>query len=136
MHRLASVLTRLDAIAGVESSSALLADDGKRMIQIRMRSGANATQVLEEIQRTLRAEVPTETPVRLQGNAAAEFGPQQEWLTLAQLNALAEEESPPQQSDKVYWLLVFLVVLALCAFLFWLVRRQRHAHARSEIRLC
>jgi hypothetical protein len=36
MHRIASVLTRLNAIAGVQTSSALLANDGKRLIQIKI----------------------------------------------------------------------------------------------------
>ena len=89
------MLTRLNAIDGVASSFALLADDGKRMVQIRIRPGVKATKVVEEVQRTLRAEVPQhETPVQLEGKSAAVFGAKQEWLTIGQLKEIvATEES-------------------------------------------
>ena len=136
MHRLASVLTRLNAIAGVQSSSALLAIDGNRMIQIKIRPGAKATQVLEEVRKALRAEVQNATPVQLEGKSAGALAPKQDWLTINQLNALAMEENSSPGFDRGYWLLALAVLIALCAFLFWLVRRQRSDRQRSEVRLC
>jgi hypothetical protein len=129
------VLTQLNAIDGVQSSSALLANDGNRMVQIRLRPGAKGTKVVEEVRRALRAEVPNETPVPLEGKSADAFGLKQDWLTISQLNALAMEESSSRWFDKGYWLLALTVLIALCAFLFWLRRRQRSVHQRSEVRL-
>jgi hypothetical protein len=130
------VLTRLNAIDGVESSSALLANDGNRMVQIRIRPGARVTKVVEEVRRALRAEVPNETPVQLEGKSADAFGLKQDWLTLSQLNALAaEEESSSPRFDKGYLLLALTVLIAFCAFLFWLLRHQRSVRQRSEVRL-
>jgi hypothetical protein len=130
------VLTRLNAIAGVQSSSALLADDGNRMVQIRIQPGAKAAKVVEEVQRALRAEVPSAAPVQLQGKSAGEFRAQQDWLTINQLTALAAmEDRSPQGFDLDYLLLALIVLIALCAFFFWLLRRRRNARQRSEVRL-
>lgn len=124
------MLTRLNEIDGVASSSALLADNGNRMVQIRIRPGANATKVVEAIRSALRAEIPDKTPALLQDKSAYAVGRKQNWLTIGQLNAIAaREESSPQRSDKGYWLLALTVFLALCAFLFWLLRRQRRVNA-------
>jgi hypothetical protein len=130
------VLTRLNAIAGVQSSFALLADDGNRLVQIRIRPGAKAAKVVEEVQRALRAEVQNATPVQLESKPAEAFGPKQDWLTLNQLNTLAAmEEASSQGFDKDYLLLALMVLLALCAFLFWLLRRQRSVRQSSEVQL-
>ncbi len=135
MHRIASVLTRLNAISGIQSSAALLANDGKRMIQIKIRPGAKATQVLQEVQKALRAEVQKETPVQVEGKSAEALGPKQDWLSISQLNELAREESSSPQFDMRYWLLALIVLIALCVFLFWLVRRQKSVRQSSELRL-
>jgi hypothetical protein len=129
------VLTRLNAIDGVESSSALLANHGNRMVQIRIRPGARLTKVVEEVRRALRAEVQNETPVPLEGKSADAFGRKQDWLTIRQLNALAMEESSSRRFGKGYLLLALSVLIVLCAFLFWLLRRQRTVRQRSEVRL-
>jgi hypothetical protein len=130
------VLTRLDAIDGIESSSALLADDGKRMVQIRIRKGVKVSKVVEEVQSVLRAEVQDKTPVQLEAKSADAAGPKQDWLTIGQLNAVATmEESSSRRFDMGYLLLALAVFLALGAFLFWLLRRQRAARQRSEVRL-
>jgi hypothetical protein len=134
MHRIASVLTRLNAVAGVQSSSALLANDGKRMIQIKIRPGAKVTQVLEEVRKTLRAEVQKETPVQVEGKSAEAFGPKQDWLTISQLNELAMEESSSPQFDMGYLFLALLVLIALCAFLLWSLRRRRSEQQQTEVR--
>jgi hypothetical protein len=125
------VLTQLNAIAGVQSSSALLADNGNRMVRIMIRPGANANHVMEEVQRTLRAAVPNQTPARVKDKSAAALGPQQAWLTTSQLNALATiEESPPRQSHLGYWLLALSVLIALGVFLCWRLRHQRNGCAQ------
>lgn len=134
MHRIASVLTRLNAIAGVQSSSALLANDGKRMIQIKIRPGAKAAQVLQEVQKALRAEVQKETPVQVEGKSAEAFGPKQDWLTINQLNELAREESSSSQFDMQYVLLALLFLIALCTFLLWPLRRRRSEQQQREVR--
>lgn len=130
------MLTRLNAIDGVESSSALLANDGSRMVQIRFRPGAKVTKVAEEVRSVLRAEVSDKTPAQLQGKSADAVNLKQDWLTISQLNTIAAtEESSSPRFDKGYWLLALTVFIALCAFLFWLLRRQRIARQRSELRL-
>ncbi len=106
------------------------------MIQIKIRPGAKATQVLEEVRKALRAEVQNATPVQLEGKSAGALAPKQDWLTINQLNALAMEENSSPGFDRGYWLLALAVLIALCAFLFWLVRRQRSDRQRSEVRLC
>jgi hypothetical protein len=128
------VLTRLDAIDGVENSFALLADDGNRMVQITIRPGAKVTKVVEEVRRALRAEVQERTPVQLENKPVDALGPKQNWLTIGQLQALATEESSPQRFDMRYSLLALTMFFALCAFLYWLLRR-RSARQRSAIRL-
>jgi hypothetical protein len=115
------VLTRLNGIGGVASSSALL---------------ANVTKVVEEARSALRTEVPERTPALLDGKAAHAMGWKQDWRTIGQLNTIVEkEESSPQPSDKGYLWLALLMFLAVCAFLVWLLRRQRSARVRSEVRL-
>ncbi len=134
MHRIASVLTRVNAISGVASSSALLANDGKRMIQIKIRPGAKVSQVLEEVQKALRAEVQKETPMQVQGKSAEEFGPKQDWLTVSQLNELATEESSSPQFDMGYLFLALFVLIALCTFLLWPLRRRRSEQQQTTVR--
>jgi len=130
------VLTRLNAIDGVQSSSALLANDGKRLVQISVRPGAKETRVVEEVQKALRAEVHHETPTQLRGKSADTAGQEQDWLTISQLNSLAAmEETSSQRLDKRYLLLAITVVTALGAFVSWLLRRQRSVRHRGEIRL-
>jgi LPXTG-motif cell wall-anchored protein len=130
------VLTRLNGIDGVESSSALLADDGSRMVQITIRRGAKVTKVVAEVQKALRAEVPDKTPVPLESKSVKASGLNQDWLTVGQLNTLAamKEISSPE-SDNGYWLLGLAGVLALGAFFFWFLRRKRTARQRSKAHL-
>jgi hypothetical protein len=127
------VLTRLDVIDGIESSVALLANDGKRMVQIRMRPGAKVTRVVEEVQRALRAAIQEKTPVQLEDKAADALGPNQDWLTIGQLKELAATEA--SSSRKGYWLLALVVLAALGAFLIWRRRRQKSVRQRSGVRL-
>ena len=130
------MLTRLDAIDGVASSSALLANDGKRLVQIRIRPGAKESQVVEEVQKALRAEVQHETPAQLESKSADAAGPEQDWRTISQLNALAAtEESSSRPFDQGHWLLALALLIALVAFLFWLLRRQRAVRQGSKVRL-
>ncbi len=130
------MLTRLNAIDGVQSSSALLANDGKRLVQIRLRPGVKETQVVEAVQKVLRAEVQQETPAQLESKSAAAAGREQDWRTINQLNALAAvEESSPRPFDKGYWLLALPVLIALGALLCWLLRRQRAVSQKSGARL-
>jgi hypothetical protein len=130
------VLTRLNAIDGVQSSSALLANDGKRLVQIRLRPGAKETKVVEEVQRALRAEIQQDTAVKLEGKSADAAGREQDWRTIGQLNALASlEDSSARRFDKGAWLLALPVFSALGAFLVWLLRRQRPVRPSSEVRL-
>ncbi|HZU34964.1 MAG TPA: hypothetical protein VFA18_03595 [Gemmataceae bacterium] len=118
------MLTRLNAIDGVQSSSALLANDGNRIVQITIRPGANASSVIEKVQTVLHAEVPNGSPVRL-GKSVA-LGQKQDWLTIGQLNALAAlDESPSRPFHMGYWLLALTVLIALAAFGFWLLRHHR-----------
>lgn len=127
------MLTRLNAIDGVQSSSALLANDGKRLVQISIRPGVKETQVVEEVQRALRAEVPHETPARLESKSVDAVGREQDWQTISQLNTLAAtEESSSRSFDQGYWLLALAVIIALGASLFWLLRRQRRVRPGSE----
>ncbi len=105
------------------------------MIQVRIRPGAQATKVVEEVQKALRAEVPNQTPVQLEARTVATLGPKQEWLTISQLNALAAmEESSPGQFDKGYLLFALAGLIALGVFLFWLLRRHRSNQQQSEVR--
>ena len=119
------MLTRLNAIDGVQSSSALLANDGKRLVQISMRPGVKETQVIEAVQSALRAEVPHEAPAKLVSKSADAVGREQDWQTIGQLNTLAAvEESSSRSFDRGYWLLALAGIFALSAFLFWLLRRS------------
>jgi hypothetical protein len=130
------VLTRLNAIDGVQSSSALLPNDGKRLVQIRIRRGAKETKVVEEVQKTLRAEIHHETPTQLQGKSADAVGRTQDWLTINQLNSLAAtEETSSPQLDKGYLLLAVTVLLALGAFFSWFLRWQRGVRQGGDVRL-
>ncbi len=120
------MLTQLNGIDGVTSSSALLADNGNRIVQIRIQPGRQATKVLEKARSVLRAEIPDKTPVQLETKSVAAVGLKQDWLTIGQLNELTTmEESSPPRFDKSYWLLALAVFLALGAFLYWLLRRKR-----------
>jgi hypothetical protein len=119
------VLTRLDGIDGVESALALLANDGSRKIQIKIREGANVSKVVQEVQKVLRAEVPEKTPVQVESKSVEASGLNQDWLTIGQLNTLAMEESSSRRFDVGYWSLALALFIALCAFLFWLFRRKR-----------
>lgn len=127
------MLTRLNQIDGIESSSALLAEDGNRIIQVRVRKGAKATQVVDKVQSILREEVHDQTPVQLEGKSADAVGQKQDWLTVSQLSAIAASEgSSSRRFAQGNWWLVLAVVLALCAFLFWLLRRKRNIRQRNE----
>lgn len=130
------MLTRLSEIDGIQSSSALLANDGNRLVQIRIRPGAKETKVVEEVRKALRAEVQHKTPTQLQGKAADAVGRKQDWLTISQLNTLAAtEESSAPRFDQGHWLLAVAVLIALAAFLLWLHRRRRTVRQRSAVRL-
>lgn len=127
------MLTRLNQIDGIESSSALLAEDGNRIIQVRVRKGAQASQVVEKVRSALRAEVQDQTPVQLEGKSADAVGKKQDWLTVSQLTAIAaKEESSPQRFETGYWLLALLVFLALFAFLYRLLCRKRNVRQRND----
>ncbi len=94
------------------------------------------TQVVEAVQKVLRAEVQQETPAQLESKSAAAAGREQDWRTINQLNALAAvEESSPRPFDKGYWLLALPVLIALGALLCWLLRRQRAVSQKSGARL-
>jgi hypothetical protein len=130
------VLTRLDGIDGIESSTALLANDGKRMVQIRIRPGVKEIKIIEEVRRTLLAEVPDKTPVPLEFKSAGPFVQKQDWLTIGQLKELAAmEENSSLRSYMGYWLLALAGLVALGAFLIWLRRRQKGLRQRSGVRL-
>jgi hypothetical protein len=130
------VLTRLSEIDGVQSSSALLADDGKRLVQVSLRPGTKETKVVEEVQRALRAAVQHETPTQLQGKSAVAVGLKQDWLTISQLNTLAAmDESSSRRFDTGYLLLAFTAFLALGVVILWLLRRRRSVRQGSGVRL-
>jgi hypothetical protein len=129
------VLTRLNGLDGVVSSSALLADDGRRMVQITIRPGANLTSVTQKVQSVLRAKVQSETPSLLESKSADAVQLKPDWLTLDQLNTIvATEEASSRRFDWGYWLLGLTVFVALGAFLVWFLRRSRSVRQRSEVR--
>jgi hypothetical protein len=106
------------------------------MVQIRIRPGVKETEVVEKVRSLLRAEFQHETPAQLERKSADAVGLKRDWLTISQLNALAaREESSWRRFDQGYLLLALTVFIALGAFLLWLLRRQRTARQRSDIRL-
>lgn len=119
------MLTRLNAIDGVAGSSALLAKDGNRMVQISIKKTANTSKVVEEIQKALRAEVHEETPVQVEGKSVEALGQERDWLTVGQLNEQAREASPSRRFAKELWWLALAGFVAVGAFLVWLLRRQK-----------
>ena len=121
------MLTRLNAIDGVAGSSALLAKDGNRMVQIDIKKTANMSKVVEEVQKALRVEVHEETPVQVEGKSVEAVEQAHDWLTVGQLNEQAREARPSRRFAKELWLLALAGLVALGASLVWLLRRQKNA---------
>jgi hypothetical protein len=130
------VLTQLNGIDGIQGSSALFEDDGRRLVQIEVRPGATVPNVVEKVRSVLRAEVRSDTPSQLEGKSAEGLERKPDWLTLGQLNTIATtEEGSSRRFDIGYWLLALGVFGVLGISLLWLLRRKRSVRRRSKVRL-
>jgi hypothetical protein len=121
------VLARLNAIDGVESSSASVGNPEGSLVRVSLRPGANPGKIAAEVQRVLREAVRERSPVALPHPAATAALQQKEWLDPKQLADLADTELSTSEDRAAVWIVaLFLGALMVVLGLFgWRHLRRR-----------
>jgi hypothetical protein len=132
------VLARLNAIDGVESSTASVGNPEGSLVRVSLRPGANLAKIATEVQRVLSEAVRDRSPVALTHPAAAVALKQKEWLDPKQLTDLAVADLGTSDSRAQALLLTVLlgaVVVVLGLFGWGLSRRRRASSSDPRSRL-
>jgi hypothetical protein len=121
------VLARLNAIDGVESSSASIGNPEGSLVRVSLRPGANPAKIATEVQRILSEAVRDRSPVALTHPAATAALQQKEWLDPKQLADLADTElSTSDDRAPILIAALFLGALLVVLGLFgWRYLRHR-----------
>jgi hypothetical protein len=124
------VLARLNAIVGVQSSSASVGNPEGSLVRVSLQPGANPAKIAAEVQRVLSEVVRDRSPVALTHPAATAALQQKEWLDPKQLADLADTELSTSKDRAPVWIAaLFLGALMVVLGLFgWRhLRRRQHA---------
>ena len=123
------MLARLNAIDGVESSSASVGNPGGALVRVSVRPGADPAKIAAEVQRVLSEAVKDRSPAPLTSQAAAAALQQKEWLDPKQLADLAATDLSTSEGRAPVLLVALLVgAMVLVLGLFgWRHLRRRQA---------
>lgn len=123
------MLARLNAIDGVQNSSASVGNPEGTLVRVSLRPGANSAKIAAEVQRVLTEAVRDRSPVSLTRPADAAALQQKEWLDPQQLADLAATDVGASEGRAPVWLVALLVgALGVVLGLFgWRHLRRRHA---------
>jgi hypothetical protein len=121
------VLARLNAIDGVQSSSASVGNPEGGLVRVSLRPGANPAKTATEVQRVLSEVVRDRSPVALTQPAATAAVQQKEWLDPKQLANLAATELRTSDDPAPVWIAALLLgaLLVVLGFFGWRHLRRR-----------
>jgi hypothetical protein len=124
------VLARLNAIDGVESSTASVGNPEGSLVRVSLRPGANSAKIAVEVQRVLSEAVRDRSPVRLTSSTTTAALQQKEWLDPKQLADLAGTELGTSENRTPVLLVVAVLlgaVVVVLGFFGWRqLRRATH----------
>ena len=121
------MLARLNAIDGVESSSASVGNPEGSLVRVSLRPGANPAKIATEVQRVLSEVVRDRSPLALTHPAATAALQQKEWLDPKQLADLADTELGRSDGRAPVWLVaLFIGAMVVVLGLFGWRRKVQH----------
>jgi hypothetical protein len=127
------VLARLNAIVGVERSSASVGNPEGSFVRVSLRPGANRAKIAAEVQRVLSEAVRDRSPVPLPQPTATAALQQKEWLDPKQLADLRDTELSAPHDRALLWIAaLFLGALLVVLGLFGWRHLRRRQHAMTE----
>jgi hypothetical protein len=133
------VLARLNAIDGVQSSTASVGNPEGSLVRVSLRPGANSAKIAAEVQRVLSEAVRDRSPVRLTSSTTTAALQQKEWLDPKQLADLADTELGTSDNRTPLLLVVAVLfgamVVVLGLFGWRQLRRRRTSASGSPPRL-